>query len=81
MTRAEGRIRTAAYRNGLDRRNCPTTSQIGMAIVLALVTSTLHDLTDADRGILGRALVDLNARRIRPEGGKGHAAPPAESPG
>jgi hypothetical protein len=46
----------------MDRRACPTTNQIGMALVMALVTSSIDDLTEADRGITGRALVDLVAR-------------------
>jgi hypothetical protein len=62
VLRAQGRIRTASYRNALDRRCAPTTQQIGMALVMSLVTSKLNDLTDADRGPLGRALLDLHAR-------------------
>jgi hypothetical protein len=62
VVRAQGRIRTAAWRNSLDRRNCPTTSQIGMALIMSLVTTRQSELTEADRGIVGRALVDLVAR-------------------
>jgi len=62
IVKAQGRIRTAAWRNNLDRRCAPTNAQIGQALVLALVTSSFDDLTQADRGIVGRALVDLNAR-------------------
>ena len=62
VIKAQGRIRTAAYRNNLDRRCAPTTQQIGMALVMALVTSSLDEITVADRGLLGKALVDLNAR-------------------
>jgi hypothetical protein len=42
----------------LDRRCAPTTQQIAMA----LVTTRQSELTEADRGIVGRALVDLVAR-------------------
>jgi hypothetical protein len=62
IVRAQGRIRTAAYRNALDRRCAPTTQQIAMAMVTALVTSRTDELTVADKGILGKALVDLHAR-------------------
>ncbi|MDP2322808.1 MAG: hypothetical protein Q8N51_02135 [Gammaproteobacteria bacterium] len=62
IVRAQGRIRTAAYRNALDRRGAPTSQQIGMALVAALVTARLDEITEADRGIVGRALVDLHAR-------------------
>jgi hypothetical protein len=33
-----------------------------MALVTALVTATLDELTEADRGIVRRALVDLQGR-------------------
>jgi hypothetical protein len=62
VIRAQGRIRTAAWRNALDRRCAPTTAQIGMALVMSLVTTRQSELTEADRGIVGRALVDLVAR-------------------
>jgi hypothetical protein len=62
IVRAQGRIRTASYRNALDRRCAPTTQQIAMALVTALVTTRQSELTEADRGIVGRALVDLVAR-------------------
>ena len=62
ITRAKTRMRTARYRVGLDRRAAPTTAQIGMALVVALATSRLEALTDGDRGLVGRALVDLQAR-------------------
>jgi hypothetical protein len=62
VAKAQGRIRTAAWRNALDRRACPTTNQIAMALVKALVTSRPEEITAADRGIVGKALVDLFAR-------------------
>lgn len=60
--RAKTRLRTADYRNRLDRRGAPSTAQIGMSLVVALVTANLGDLTEADRGLVGRALVDLQER-------------------
>ena len=60
--RAKARLRTASYRVRLDSRRSPSTSQIGMALVVALVTSSMDEFTAADRGILARALVDLQAR-------------------
>ena len=61
VVKAQGRIRTAHYRNRLDQRGSPTTNQIGMAMVVALVTSKPEELTEADRGLIGRMLVELQA--------------------
>ncbi len=60
--KAKARLRTAAYRNRLDQRCVPSTCQIGMALVFALVTAKFDELTEADRGLVGRALVDLQQR-------------------
>lgn len=57
--RAKARLRTAAYRNRLDQRAAPSTYQIAMALVVALVTSRLDELTESDRGLVGRMLVNL----------------------
>jgi hypothetical protein len=65
ISRAKTRIRTAHYRNRLDQRGAPSTYQIGMSLVCALVTARLDELTEVDRGIVGRALV---ARFIQIEG-------------
>jgi hypothetical protein len=62
ITRAKTRARTALYRNRLDQRGAPSTHQIAMALVVALVTARLDELTEVDRGIVGRALVDLQGR-------------------
>jgi hypothetical protein len=62
ITRAKTRIRTAHWRNRMDRLGRPTASQVGLAMVRALVTSTIDELTEADRGLLGRTLVDLQVR-------------------
>jgi hypothetical protein len=62
ITRAKTRARTALYRNRLDQRGAPTTHQIGMAMVMSLVTARLDELTAADRGLVRRALVDLQGR-------------------
>jgi hypothetical protein len=62
VVRAQGRIRSSHYRNKLDQRRAPTAYQVGMAMVCALVTSSPSELTEADKGILGRALADLQGR-------------------
>ena len=62
IRRAKGRLRTAAYRNRLDQRAAPSTTQIAMSLVVALVTSRLDALTEVDRGIVGRMLTDLQNR-------------------
>jgi hypothetical protein len=59
VVRAKTRVRTAAYRNRLDARAAPSTYQIAMALVVALVTSRLDELTESDRGLVGRMLVNL----------------------
>jgi hypothetical protein len=59
IVRAKARLRTAAYRNRLDARAAPSTYQIAMALVVALVTSRLDELTESDRGLVGRMLVNL----------------------
>jgi hypothetical protein len=48
--------------NRLDARRAPSTHQIAMSLVVALVTSRMHELTDDDRGLVGRMLVDLQSR-------------------
>jgi hypothetical protein len=62
VSRAKARIRTAHWRNRMDARGAPTASQIGMAMVKSLVTSRLDELTDAERSLIGRALVELQVR-------------------
>jgi hypothetical protein len=62
ITRAKARIRTAAYRNRLDQKRIPSTAAIGMALVVALVTSRMIELTDDDRTLVGRMIVDLRNR-------------------
>jgi hypothetical protein len=62
ITRAKARIRTAHYRNRLDRDRIPSTATIGMALVAALVTSRMIELTDDDRSLVGRMIVDLRNR-------------------
>jgi hypothetical protein len=48
VVRAQARVRVAAWRNRQDADRIPTTAQIGMALVVALVTSKQSDLTDAE---------------------------------
>jgi hypothetical protein len=62
ITRAKARIRTAHYRNRLDQRRAPSTQQIAMSMVVALVSAPLDQLTEADRGLVARMLVDLQNR-------------------
>jgi hypothetical protein len=63
VVRAQTRIRTAHWRTRLDRDRRPTAQQIGMSLVAALVTTPyLDDLTKADRNLVGRMLLDLQAR-------------------
>jgi hypothetical protein len=62
IVRAKTRARTALYRNRRDQRGAPSTHQIAMAMVVALVTARLDELTEVDRGIVGRALQDLQSR-------------------
>jgi hypothetical protein len=62
ITRAKARVRTAHYRNRLDQRRAPSTQQIAMSMVVALVTARLDQLTEADRGLVGRMLTDLQSR-------------------
>jgi hypothetical protein len=62
ISRAKARLRTAAYRNRLDQRSAPSTQQIGMSMVVALVTSQMDQLTEADRGLVARMLADLQNR-------------------
>lgn len=62
IRRAKGRLRTAEYRNRLDQRAAPSTTQIAMSLVVALVTSRLDELIETDRGLVARMLVDLQRR-------------------
>lgn len=62
VRRAQGRLRTAHWRSQMDRDKRPTSAQIGMSLVAALVTARPEEITETDRGIVGRMLVDLQAR-------------------
>ena len=62
VRKAKVRLRTAAYRSRLDQRRAATTNQIGMALVIALVTSSSASMTRSDWNLVGRALADLQAR-------------------
>jgi hypothetical protein len=62
VIKAQTRLRTAHWRNQQDRRGAPTTYQIGMSVIAALVTSRIDDITEADRGLVGAMLTDLQAR-------------------
>ncbi len=60
--KARARIRTAHCRVRLDQAKRPSTSQIGMALVKALVTSPSSIMTRSDWNLVGRALADLQSR-------------------
>lgn len=63
VRRAKARARTAAWRNDLDRLKRPEASDIGMALVTALVTSqNLLDMTKPEVRFVTAALEDLDAR-------------------
>ncbi|MGY3368862.1 hypothetical protein ACVWZL_005987 [Bradyrhizobium sp. GM2.4] len=63
IVKAQTRLRTAAWRNRMDRRRAPTGREVGMALVAALITSSMSEIMESsDRGILAKALVDLDRR-------------------
>jgi len=63
IRRAKGRARTSAWRNDLDRRRCPEARDIGMSLVVALVTSNdLLDMTNPEVRFVTAALADLESR-------------------
>jgi hypothetical protein len=63
VRRAKGRARTAAWRNELDRNRRPEASDIGMALVTALVTSNdLRNATGPELRFVTAALADLESR-------------------
>lgn len=62
VVRSQTRLRTAAWRNRKDRSRSPDSHQIGMALVRALITSKLRELTWTDYDLVDRALADLQSR-------------------
>jgi len=66
IVRAQTRLRTAHWRTEMDRRAAPDSREIGMALVHALITTRLSEMTRSDRDILARALMDLDARGYNP---------------
>jgi hypothetical protein len=63
IRRAKTRLRTAAYRNRLDQRCAPSTHEIAMALVVALVTTpSSSSMSRSDWTLVGRALADLQRR-------------------
>jgi hypothetical protein len=63
IRRAKARARTAAWRNELDRLGRPECRDIGMALVVALVTSqNLMDMTGPEVRFVSAALADLEHR-------------------
>ena len=63
ITKAKARLRTAAWRNKLDERRRPEVRDIGMALVMSLVTSPdLRNMSRSELDFIGRALLDLESR-------------------
>ena len=62
VVRAQARVRVANWRVQQDRRGAPTTAQVGMALVSALATASLAELTASDHALVGRMLQDLVQR-------------------
>jgi hypothetical protein len=62
IVRSQTRLRTAAWRNTMDRRKAPDSREIAMALVHALITSKLSEITRSDRDLIARMLMDLHAR-------------------
>ena len=62
IRRAKARLRTANYRNRLDQRGAASAHEIGMALVVALVTTESKSMTKTDWNLVGRALADLQSR-------------------
>lgn len=62
VVRSQTRLRTAAWRNAMDRRKAPDSREIGMSLVYALITSKRADITQGDKSLIARMLVDLDVR-------------------
>lgn len=62
ITRAKSRLRMAAWRKANAEARRPTGDQIMKALLKALLTSSHADLQPSDRTLIGRTLVELNAR-------------------
>ncbi|WP_441260667.1 hypothetical protein AB7008_41255 [Bradyrhizobium sp. 521_C7_N1_3] len=68
VSRAKSRLRTARWRSEMDRRRAPTVSEVGMALAVALATTSWSDtLTSLDYDLIRRALSDLEARGFDPK--------------
>lgn len=78
IVRAKSRRRTARWRGGNDQARRPEAATIAMALLRAVVTARLAELSAEERGVIGAALVDLHrqgyavsevltvCRRLRP---------------
>lgn len=60
VVKAKARLRTARWRVQNDQARRPEAIVVAMAFLRALVQSELRELTQLERGIVTRALVDLN---------------------
>ncbi|MDB6166015.1 MAG: hypothetical protein JWQ83_1155 [Lacunisphaera sp.] len=63
IRKAKAQARTAAWRMECDRQRRPESRDVGMALLIALVTSDhLRDMTSTELRFVGAALADLEAR-------------------
>jgi hypothetical protein len=62
IVRAQTRLRTAHWRVRMDRKKAPTSAEIGMSLVYALITSRMGELTFTDKDLVSRMLMDLQER-------------------
>ncbi|MDA9411805.1 hypothetical protein [Bradyrhizobium sp. CCBAU 45384] len=68
VRRAQQRLRTARWRSEMDRRRAPTANDVGMALAVALATTSWSDtFTSFDYDLIRRALSDLEARGFDPK--------------
>jgi hypothetical protein len=87
VVKAKARLRTARWRVLNDQARRPEANVVAMALLRALVQSELRELTERERGIVARALVDLQeqgyslgevlrvCRRVREQAFKENGAP------
>lgn len=68
VKKAQQRLRTARWRSEMDRRRAPTVGEVGMALAVALATTSWQDMmTSADYDLIRRALCDLESRGFDPK--------------
>lgn len=62
IVRSQTRLRTAHWRNQMDRKGAPDSRELAMALLHALVTTKVTEMTWTDKDLLSRALMDLQSR-------------------